>query len=149
MLEDKIEQLIGAIEGLTDAINSGGDLQAADNAKVQNIEEQKAAIGAAEAEMHKEPPAPAPAPVSKKKTSKKKVSKKKAAKKKAVKSAAKPAITIEQVRDVLVNLERTDAKAVLAEFNVTKLSELSPADFDDAITEAQAYINEEADDLDI
>jgi outer membrane biosynthesis protein TonB len=153
MLEDKIEQLIGAIEGLTDIINSAGDdLQAADNAKVQSIEEKKRAVGDLERAMHEEnadaeSDEPTPKPVSKKKTSKKKVSKKKVSKKKTAKNT-KPATTIEQVRDELVNLERTDAKLILANYGAVKLSELSPMDFDAVIAEAKTYV-EADDDLDI
>ena len=124
MLENKIEELIGALEANTEALLAGGDNQTDDNVKVL-----KDAIGKAEREMHEEEPATKPA------------SKKKASKKKA--RNTKPKVTIEQVKEELSAIDRASARAVLKAFDVEKLSDLQPEDFEAAITEAKAYADDD------
>lgn len=109
MLEDTIEQLIGALEANTAAILRA-DLSA-DDVKKQD--------------------SPAPKPVSKKKSSKK------------TSRNTKPSVTVEQVKAELVKIDKESAKAVLKSFDVAKLTDLKPENFEDAIKEAQAYMVDE------
>lgn len=130
MLEDKIEELIGALEANTEALYAGGDRQTADNNNADTI----GRIGEAEAAMNDDPK-----PVSKKKGSKKKASKKKAIRR-------EPSVTIEQVKAELVKIDKESAKVVLKAFNVTKLTELPSENYEDAIEEAKAYMVDDSSD---
>lgn len=141
-IEDRLEELTGALEANTEILKKLYDLKVGD-VETRSAEDIKGSIAAQEDAMHEENidaesdlvEEPAPKPVSKKKTSKKKVSKKKAAKKKQ--RSTKPASTIEDVRAALVEIDRDDAKAILKSFGVGKLKELSPSDYDAAIAKAQ------------
>ena len=138
MLEEKIEELIGALEANTEALLSGGggDPQTADNDNVKSLEESKARIVKAERDMYDENTTATKQPVSKKKTSKKKSSKKKA-------RNTKPALSIDDVKAELVKIDRESAKAVLATFKVIKLTDLPAESYQAAIDEAGLYIGEE------
>lgn len=124
-LEDKIEEVIGAIEGLTSVME-----------RLEKAGGQVAETGEIIEEIV-EPPV--------KRTTKKKTSKKKTSKKKTAKRTA-PSHTAEEVLEALKSIDRESAKAVLREFSVSKLSELKPADYGKAIESANQYVGEEEED---
>jgi len=72
-----------------------------------------------------------------KKRSKKKASKKKAARVSTSEEPSLPSVTIEDVRDALVPLERDEVKRILAECGASRLSELEQDQFETAIALAK------------
>lgn len=126
-IEDKLEQVAGALEANTEILQKLYDLKVGD--VPGDVDAAKKRVAEAEQAMHEEP---APKPVSKKKASKKKAAKK-----------TKPSVTIEQVKAELSAIDRESARAVLSSFGIKKLSDLQPEDFEAAITEAKAYAEDD------
>lgn len=123
MIEEHLQRITTAIVKLTDAINEN---TAAVNAAAGNATSPVTIEGEAQVQVPEEKEKAPP--------------KKKAAKKKAAKKPAESKHTAAEVRAVLTKLTRDDAKDVLAECGVVKLSELPVTLFDKAVLEAEAKL---------
>jgi hypothetical protein len=121
-LEDEIKKLNASVQALTDIIGS------------QNLEHYKGKGQVIDAEAAEVPPE-SPEPEKKAPATKKKAAKKKAAPKKA-----ESEFTIEQVREVLKKLERSEAKEVLSRCGTDRLSELKEDLYKKAIDCANDYL---------